>query len=518
MNKKKTSIRAGNVKEQSAPIGERGQKKHSKQSYLTPLRLRAPSLQARVRRNEVAGSKSNRATQTGSRRSKAPETDKGDSRMGHSKRDVHRKKPPVLPHGSNGEENADISGQVSRKETRDLKSLRKALAGTGRELRKTAGNLAKLSEFLHTLLNNIPIPLLIVGRDYRLRHASRGAQRMFNLKSSDPAIRVTDTMLAPQVPGLRKLLADILAGGSAVQREMQDDDGHWYRVVFQPYEVPRVGIDGTVISFSDIDAEKRMVALHSTDQRRAGQMLDAIGGVFVELDPEGVIVHMNRRGCDLLGYREQEVVGTNWFDGYVAEASRGALKTATQQLTSRGSSQPLSTEIVVVMKNGDQRLLRWQTVVSTDGAGLPRGVFGMGEDITLWRAAQTSTRESEERFRLLLGMEPDSNFLTTDASGNVTSWFGGAGPANKYLAQEVIGKHMSLFFTPEDFLGGRPMRLLRVAETRGRYEEVGWCVGSDGSRRRAKFVVSPVRDHAGKVTGFACVIRFMREESLFDRS
>ena len=404
--------------------------------------------------------------------------------------------------------------RASDKDTR-ISSLRDALAQTKKELQKTRGDLTKLSEYHRALLNNIPVPLLIVGRDYGLRYASREAQRMLNLGSSEPGIRVTDTMLALYIPHLRKTLADALAGGQAIEREIQNEEEQWYRILIQPYELPRVGIGGVVITLFDVDVQKRVEALFDAEQWRTRQMMDAMGGIFLVLDPDGTIAQVNKRGCELLGSKEQDIVGANWFDTYVAETSRSDARKASEQSATLLNRGPVSSEIPVVVRNGQQRLLRWQTTGLIDGSGGVRGLLGVGEDITLWRAAQVSALESEERFRVLLEMQPDSDFLTSDPSGYVTNWYAGSGPGRKFGAHEVIGKHISMFFPPEDFLAGKPMRLLRVAETQGRYEEDGWCIGGDGTGHRAKFVVLPLRGQDGKVTGFASIIRFLGEYPRF---
>ncbi len=517
MNKKKTAIRAGSMKEGAVPIEDPGQDDRAPQADPTIGRLRSPSLRAQESRIDVVGSEREGKALVGSSRKKIPGNGTGKSEMRHiGSHHPGKRSTRSRPQHLDGRKGLRGSKPVQEKATHTLKSVREALSHTKKELKKTAGDLGRLSEYLHTLLDNIHFPLLIVGRDFRIRYASQEAQRMLNLGSYAPAVRITDTLLSLQVPRLRKLLGDVMADGASVEREIQDEDNRWHRVLICPYIAPRAGIDGIVITLVETDSEKRLEALLTAERRRVSRILDASGGLFVELDLQGTVLSVNRRGCEILKCAEKEVVGTNWFDWYVDEASRDAGRTAMKRVGSRGDNRLLSGEILIRTKTGEEKVLKWGLVVSSDAAGLPRSVFGVGEDITLWRAAHLSALENEARFRLLLGMEPESDFLTTDCSGNVTSWYGGSGPARKYVADEVIGKHLSLFFPQEDFLAGRPMRLLRIAEAEGRHEEIAWCVGRDGSRRRAKYILSPTRNQEGKLTGFAGVIRLLGEYSYFE--
>ncbi|MBN0809961.1 PAS domain S-box protein, partial [Pseudomonas aeruginosa] len=76
-----------------------------------------------------------------------------------------------------------------------------------------------------------------------------------------------------------------------------------------------------------------------------------------------------------------------------------------------------------------------------------------------------------------------------------------------YLPEEVIGRHFSCFYTPEDREAGEPARGLAAAEREGRFEKEGWRVRKDGSRFWANVVIDPIRDSDGRLIGFAKVTR-----------
>jgi diguanylate cyclase (GGDEF)-like protein/PAS domain S-box-containing protein len=131
------------------------------------------------------------------------------------------------------------------------------------------------------------------------------------------------------------------------------------------------------------------------------------------------------------------------------------------------------------------------------------------EDVA--RQAEYSLVQSEERFRLLVNSITDYAIYMLDPDGNVTSWNAGAERLNGYAAEEVIGKHIDLFYTPEKRRAGAPSRSLQIALTDGGYEEEGWQVRKDGSRFWAEVLIKPVCDATGDVVGFAKVTRDITE-------
>ena len=126
-------------------------------------------------------------------------------------------------------------------------------------------------------------------------------------------------------------------------------------------------------------------------------------------------------------------------------------------------------------------------------------------------AANTQLRSSEERFRLLVESVRDYAIFMLDPSGHITSWNQGAERIKGYRADEIIGRHFSAFYRPEDVAAGVPARGLAVAQQEGRFEAEGWRVRKDGTLFWANVVITALRDEAGELRGFAKVTRDITE-------
>jgi PAS domain S-box-containing protein len=116
-------------------------------------------------------------------------------------------------------------------------------------------------------------------------------------------------------------------------------------------------------------------------------------------------------------------------------------------------------------------------------------------------------RRTEERLRLLVESVTDYAIFVLDPDGTVASWNPGAERLKGYTEAEVLGRHYSLFYPPEDREAGLPERLLATALEHGRVEHTGWRVRKDGSRFWADVVITALRDESGQPAGFAKVTR-----------
>jgi PAS domain S-box-containing protein len=116
-----------------------------------------------------------------------------------------------------------------------------------------------------------------------------------------------------------------------------------------------------------------------------------------------------------------------------------------------------------------------------------------------------------EQFRLLVESVKDYAIFILDPQGNIVSWNEGAQRIKGYSPDEIIGRHFSRFYTPEDLARGKPDEHLRAAASQGRYAAEGWRVRKDGSRFWANVIVTALRNRGGDLVGFAKITRDLTE-------
>lgn len=121
--------------------------------------------------------------------------------------------------------------------------------------------------------------------------------------------------------------------------------------------------------------------------------------------------------------------------------------------------------------------------------------------------AEQRTAESEAGFRSLVNSIKDLAILTTDPEGRIVNWYAGSSNIKGYREDEVLGKHVSIFYTPEAVENGEPDLNMQTALNNGSCEIQGWRVRKDGSEFWADVLITPMYDASGTLSGFIKVTR-----------
>ena len=118
--------------------------------------------------------------------------------------------------------------------------------------------------------------------------------------------------------------------------------------------------------------------------------------------------------------------------------------------------------------------------------------------------------ESERNFRLLVEGITDYAIYMLSPEGLVTNWNKGAERIKGYKAREIVGKHFSVFYTPEDRASDLPRRALETARKEKHFLAEGWHVRKDGTRFFASVVIDPIYEKR-RLIGFAKITRDISE-------
>ena len=113
----------------------------------------------------------------------------------------------------------------------------------------------------------------------------------------------------------------------------------------------------------------------------------------------------------------------------------------------------------------------------------------------------------DERYRLIVEASVDYGIFHLGLDGIIESWNPGAERIFGFTAEEIVGRHGSILFVPEDVFRGEPEREIKFASDTGRAQDSRWHLRKDGSRFWANGVMVGLRDRAGSLLGLAKIVR-----------
>ena len=180
-----------------------------------------------------------------------------------------------------------------------------------------------------------------------------------------------------------------------------------------------------------------------SERIRARQYLDIVGVIIVALDRRGRVTLINQKGCRLLGYTEDEIIGKNWFELALPSSARDGAQAAFRKLIA-GQLRPVeSYQNPVLTRLGEERLITWRNSILRDEEGRVTGTLSSGEDIT-------ERGRTEAQIQAILRTTVDG-IITIDDSGLIESFNPAAEEIFGYLADEVLGSNVSVLMpAPEN--------------------------------------------------------------------
>jgi len=157
-------------------------------------------------------------------------------------------------------------------------------------------------------------------------------------------------------------------------------------------------LSGFLAVLRDVTERVRAERALRLEFEQAQRYLDNVHVVIVVLDPSGRVEQINRKGLDLLGYAEHEVVGRDWFELSTPESGRALARRRFERLKAGRAPDAASYEEAVAPRGGQHRLISWHNRILYDDEGQITGALSAGTDVT-------ERARTEKALRKRLGFE-----------------------------------------------------------------------------------------------------------------
>ena len=319
------------------------------------------------------------------------------------------------------------------------------------ERKRAEEELRETGERLRDFLDNANDLIQSVAPDGRLVYVNRKWRETLGYTEEEIAgLSLFDIIHPDSLAHCTEVFQRVIAGERVdrVEAKFVTKDG---RAIMVEGSTNCLFEDGKPVStrgiFRDITERKRAEEELREERDRAQKYLDVAAVMLVAIDADGKVTLINKKGCEVLGCEEKEIIGKNWFDTFLPERIRDEVKAVAAKLLA-GEIEPVEYyENPVLTKSGEERIIAWRNTVLTDEAGNIIGHLSSGGDITERKRAEEALRASEEKYRDLVEGINDGYVLLQE--GKVVFVNEKMAQMGGYTVEEVVGLPFITFLSAE---------------------------------------------------------------------
>jgi PAS domain S-box-containing protein len=260
---------------------------------------------------------------------------------------------------------------------------------------------------------------------------------------------------------------------------------------------------------SDVTNRKRAEEALKKERDKAQQYLDVAGVLIVVIEANQRVSLINQKGCDVLGYQEEDIIGANWFDMFLPESDREGIKAFFGRVIAGEVEAADYFENVIITKKGEKKVIGWRNTVLRDRRDNIIGTLSSGLDITESKAMAEELSRKNALLAGLLDSIPDRVFFK-----NRGGIYLGCNPEfSRFVGrprEEIVGRTDYDLFPKEkaDFYRETDRAMMERGEPR-RMES--WIDYPDGSRLLSDAIKAPLRSVTGELIGLVGVSRDITE-------
>ncbi len=176
----------------------------------------------------------------------------------------------------------------------------------------------------------------------------------------------------------------------------------WEEALFETVLIAIIGFIAIKRIIRDIQAQRRVMEALRKERDKAQSYLDIAGVMIVAIDFDQKVILINKKGAEILGYSQEEIIGKNWSENFLPERIREESLLVFLGLMGRNVEETSGVieggvENPVLTKSGEERIIYWRNSVLVDDDKNVIGTISSGEDITARKQAEAELAKQHER-------------------------------------------------------------------------------------------------------------------------
>jgi len=256
-------------------------------------------------------------------------------------------------------------------------------------------------EFLDNIVASMDEGVLTIDKDARITTFNRAAERITGYKKEEVLHKKCYTILGsslckgkcPQMRTLetgKSMFKDEATLTNKVGAEIPVD------ITTSPLRSSDNKIIGLLEIITDLTEHKRLWERLKEERDKAQKYLSIARVIIVALDIEGKVTLINKMGCEVLGYGEQEILGKNWFDLCIPKKTRQKVREVFLKLMAGEVEKAEYYENPILVRGGQERIIAWHNTTLTNKVGHIVGTLSSGGDITERKRTELELIRSEK--------------------------------------------------------------------------------------------------------------------------
>lgn len=279
------------------------------------------------------------------------------------------------------------ANQQLRASEQQLQSANQQLRASINQLRLNEEQLRQSEQNYRSIFETAASLIILVNKEGIIIDCNSRVKEILAYNSKEIIGRDYETIIHPECLSQARIdLAEIFIKGVGINKE--------YKMVRRDQNVIDVRInssaltdesghyDRTISVISDITYFKQAQEQLRREKDKARQYLDVAGTIFLVIDADQKVSLINKKGCQVLGCKEKDVIRKNWFDNFIPENIRPKTKDVFYRLMAGEIRLVEYYENVVMTRTGEERIIAWHNTLLRNEEGEPAGTLSSGQDIT----------------------------------------------------------------------------------------------------------------------------------------
>ena len=161
-------------------------------------------------------------------------------------------------------------------------------------------------------------------------------------------------------------------------------------------------IEGIQLHLRNITVRKLEEEMIEKEKNKLQKYIDVAGIILKITDSHGKVSLINNRGCEVLGYAREEIVGKNWIDNFVPERLQDQMTDIFEKIRSRKTVAYEQFESPILTVNGEERMISWYNTALKDERGGFQGILSSGEDVMTKSKAERELQENYQKLQQIM--------------------------------------------------------------------------------------------------------------------